>query len=375
MNVVSLESGVTVVIGGQFGSEGKGEVVHWLADRFDIHVRVGGPNAGHCFTHAGKKWAMQQVPCGWTNPKAQLFIGRGALISLEVLHREISAIMEAGFDVRDRLFIDAYAGIITDAQKAAEGGVSGEIHQRIGSTGEGVGAARLARVSRDTGSFVTVAQAAELPGNQWLRGLLVGDVQVMLSDAIDQGTSVMIEGTQGAGLSLVHGQWPYVTSHDTNVCQILADVGLPPVNVNTIMVCRTFPIRVAGNSGPLAGELSWEQMADLTGVEGLIEHTTVTKKPRRIGAWDWPQVMKAVRINRPDAVVLTFLDYAFPSCAGLTSWESLPNEAKEYIERIERTMGTRIIAVGTGPGVLIPCTLGQRRPSAEFITNQITVRP
>lgn len=369
------QAAVVALVGGQYGSEGKGAIAHYLANEFNVHVRSGGPNAGHTFSHMGRKWPMQQVPCGWTNPQAKLVLSAGALVSTEVLEREMRAI--ASFEVEmqasdllparpaiwSRVVVDAGAGIISPKHKEEAGGVDGEAHKRYGSTGEGVGVARMARLERRWDRFYRAFQIGTK--DHWFESMVVQDTSKWLNAAAadySRDGQILLEGTQGAGLSIVHGTWPYTTNHDTGAAQMLADAGIAPSRLtNTIMVFRTFPIRVAGNSGPLAGELSWEEMARITNEPGLVEFTTVTKKPRRIGQWDLDLAERAVWLNNPDGLALTFLDYMFPGCKGITTWDELCTkmpEAADWVCSLELQLGVRVWFVGTGPDMII-----DRRPS------------
>lgn len=318
---------VVALVGAQYGSEGKGVVAYHLRDKFDIHVRVGGPNAGHTFRHEGRLWKMQQIPCGWTNPEATLVIGAGALIDLNILYKEIEKVERAGYSVRNRILIDGNAHIIDPIHKEEEGGVEGEIHQRIGSTGTGTGAARMARMSRDakrSRKFRDVYSAIESV-----------DTVRLLNDWIVGGRSVLLEGTQGSGLSLIHGPWPYVTSHDSGVAQLLSDTGIAPDLLSkVVMVARLLPIRVAGNSGPLEEELTWEQVSEMAG-RPVTESTTVTKKTRRIGTFQPNHVADAIRRNGICDLVLTFLDYIHPEVEGLDKWHELSEPSRKYVEEIE----------------------------------------
>lgn len=365
-------SAVVALVGGQYGSEGKGAIAHYLADEFGVHVRSGGPNAGHTFSYLNKKWPMQQVPCGWTSPVARLILTPGALVSLEVLKRELDAIEEFERVMQEskmmtlrepitrRLWLDTHAGIISREHHDEAGGVHGEAHRRYGSTGEGVGVARIARLQRNTLVFKRAEDMLE--HEPWLQPLLRENTAGFLVDAAKSGgMPILLEGTQGTGLSLVHGTWPYTTNHDTNAAQMAADAGLPPQYVSSVVVVlRTFPIRVAGNSGPLKDELSWQQMAEITGVDGLVELTTVTRKPRRIGRWDMDLAKQSIQLNAPDGLAVTFLDYLFPACRGMTTWAQLCDDvppAAEWISRVEQQLGVRVWFVGTGPDIII-----DRRP-------------
>jgi adenylosuccinate synthase len=344
---------VLAVFGGQYGSEGKGVVVASLAGEYAVHVRVGGPNAGHSFSMAGRVWKMQSIPCGWINPNATLVIGRGALVSLEQLDREIREIETVDPSIRDRVWVDNES-IIIDPQLHAEGHTDGDLHRRIGSTGEGIGAARVARMMRDPELSYTFG-AAMNPHTMHHRAEYVhlarlgrDDTAGYLNRQAKGGTSILLEGTQGAGLSLTHGPWPYTTSADVGVAAMCADTGLAPSRVGRrLMVVRTFPIRVAGNSGPLLGETTWDQMTARIG-KPVVERTTVTKKIRRIGLWDEALVRSAVIRNDPTSTALMFVDYLSPPDEGKTKYDDLGTSTKSFVQYIESAFGTPVSIVGTG---------------------------
>jgi adenylosuccinate synthase len=343
---------ILAVVGGQYGSEGKGVIVNHIADDFGIHVRVGGPNAGHSFWHADRVWKMQVVPCGWTNPDALLLLGRGMLLDLRQLVTEMEDIATVDPTIFERVKIDARAGILTAEHMAEEGGVQGELHRRIGSTGHGVGAARHARMRRDESQFFLAAEGVrrwpDSRQRMWLRAMLVDNTPGIISAARENGANILLEGTQGSGLSLLHGPWPYVTSADTNAAQLAADIGIPPRLVNrTLLVVRTFPIRVAGASGPLYRELTWDEMSRRVG-RPVIEQTTVTKKTRRIGEWDDGLVEQAVLLNAPTSMALTFADYLAPQDTGCTLWQNLTGTTRAFVEHLEQRFRVRVSFVGTG---------------------------
>lgn len=342
------------LVGAMYGSEGKGLVAATLANDYDCHVRVGGPNAGHTFYHDEKKFVARSVPVGWINDEAMLYIGPGAVIDLNVLEEELTLIEEAGYNARERLLIDYRATVISRAQHLAEGGTSGAAHQAIGSTGEGVGMARMSRINRDTLISVDTAPYRHVRVGDHGADLAhlkvsTGDVTAELHAALKSGKKILLEGTQGSGLSLTLGPWPYCTSADTNAAQLTADCGISPTDVShTILVARTFPIRVAGNSGPLYEETTWEEL----GFEPEI--TTVTKKVRRVGKWNPEQVRFATQVNFPSVIVVTFLDYLWPEAKGVVNWRALPTAAISWIEQQEELIEAPIIAVGTGPDAYCP---------------------
>lgn len=298
-------SKVLAVIGAQWGSEGKGAIISKIAHQFNVHVRTGGPNAGHTIYHNGQKFVQQVIPCGWTNPNAVLIIGRGMLLDLDRFFEELDIIRKVDPSIDKRVRVDARAGILSANHYSREGGVNGQLHLRIGSTGKGVGAARVDRVARDTESFQLVKH---LPDNHPIYNYIEYDTPALIRDLMARNQNVLLEGTQGAGLSLIHGEWPYVTSHDTNAAQLAADAGIPPQYVETLLVARTMPIRVAGNSGPLPNETNWNEVSKNCG-KLVHETTTVTNKTRRVAYWSDEVIDQAILLNNPIGIALTFLDY------------------------------------------------------------------
>ena len=324
-----MKGKVTIVIGGQFGSEAKGKVISFLADEFDIAVRTGSPNAGHTVFQNGEIYRLQQIPATFVNQKCILCIGAGALINPDILKKELEHT-----ESKNRLFIDPQAGIIEEKHILQEG----ELVQKIGSTGKGCGAALADRIWRKDFKLA----------KDVLKDFQISDVAEILNRGIDDGKNILVEGTQGFGLSLYHGIYPFVTSRDTNAANFLAEAGISPLSVNEIiLVIRTYPIRVAGNSGPLPNEISWEELSNRIGNK-VEETTTVTKKVRRVAEFDIGIVKKAISINRPTQIALQFLNYLFPNDEGKNSWDSLSKEAKMYIENLERDLSVPITLIGTG---------------------------
>lgn len=339
----------TAIIGAQFGSEGKGVVAAALAGRFDAAVRVGGPNAGHSFrvmddTGDLRTYKMRGVPCAWVNPGCDLYIGAGAVVDPHLLSRELNDL-----PAHVRVYVDANAAVVTEEDVEAE--THRGLRDAVGSTLEGVGAARARKMGR---------QSYTLAGtwHEWHPHVeVVSGVSRRVSEYIRAGAEVMLEGTQGSGLSLDHGwKYPYVTSADTNVSGLLSQAGLPPTAIgHTFLVARTLPIRVAGNSGPAGSEeLTWDQIP----VEQP-ERTTVTNKVRRIFRWSDPVFSAAVQLNDPCGVFLMFADYLVPEMAGTTDADALIDasrptdlgDLRELTATIEGLHRVPVVAYGTGgPG-------------------------
>jgi adenylosuccinate synthase len=338
---------VIVVVGAQFGSEAKGAITGRLAADLgphDVNIRVAGPNAGHtAYDPDGREWKLRTIPVGAvTSRTCQLHLAAGSEIDPLVLATEMSMLEEAGHDVTRRLTIHPSATILEPRhqRQESEAGIVG----RVGSTGKGIGAARAERVMRT--AFTYREFAAGKPS-----------ASALMSESgpfdLDGVGTVVIEGTQGYGLGLHTRFYPQVTSSDCRAIDFLAMAGISPwddqvLDLQVILVARTFPIRVAGNSGPLKGESTW---ADLGLPE---ERTTVTNNIRRVGTWDAQLLDEAIRANgggnwsQNVTLAITMLDQLFPESAGKTE-SDLPADAREWLVEIQDAFETTISYVGTGP--------------------------
>ena len=334
---------VTVVVGGQFGSEGKGAVCGFLGRSMterDLAIRVAGPNAGHTvWSDTGREWKLRAVPvAAVTSPDCQLHIAAGSEIDPTVLFAELADLDDAGFGASGRLTIHPSATIITSKHQADEQSLG--LIGRVGSTGKGIGAARAARIMRE---------ASQAKDYKSLAAFMEPDGPLEL----DSAGHIVVEGTQGYGLGLNTRFYPQTTSSNYRAIDFLAMAGIAPWapnvdNLDVIIVARTFPIRVAGNSGPLHDETSW---ADL----GLPEEkTTVTQKIRRVGGWDELLLHEAIRANgggdwNPDvSLAITMLDQLYPSCRDLTT-DKWDDEVVEWVQKIQTEFETDVKYVGTGP--------------------------
>jgi adenylosuccinate synthase len=397
---------VTALVGGQYGSEGKGLIAGHIARDYGVHVRTGAANAGHTvYTLHGpangesrlgawEKHVMQQIPCAaYANPDAELVIGPGALISPEIFGKELELLAEwrrqRGLDPRP-VFVDGRAHVIHQDQidREAESGLD----VRIGSTStiarEGIGVAQADRVMR-----ADCVLARDFYNDVGPRIAIV-DVPRFLNGLRAVGYDILLEGTQGTGLSLTTGAFPYVTSRNTTAAGLAADAGVPPNAIeDVILVCRSYPIRVAGPSGPFyedSREISWEDI----GVNPENERTTVTKKVRRVATFSLDQVAEAASINGATEIALTFADYLTPGlhgfdgrvearASGLSSWsEPRPPELETFgffpiqatfdaggkvdqlIDRIQIATGLPVHLVGTGPHSVATNMKAERARSA-----------
>jgi adenylosuccinate synthase len=326
---------ITVIVGGQYGSEGKGKIAAYLAPSFQHAVRTGGPNAGHTVQNGNSSIVLRHLPCAVVSKHVKLYLGAGALIDVKVLMQEISENAVSP----NRLSIDPNAAIINPAHLASEA----RLVERIGSTGKGVGAAVAAKVMRDN-DLELAAGIRELKP-------YLADVSEQLDSALRRNEDVLLEGTQGIGLSLHHGQFPHVTSRDITAGTLCGEAGLGPTYVSrVVMVVRTYPIRVAGPSGPLRDEIDWPTVTKESGYSTpLVELTTVTQKVRRVGRFDLDAVRKAVRLTSATDIALTFADYLDSNARNCRSFDMLPRKIKDFVKFIEDGIGVRVSLIGTGP--------------------------
>ena len=298
---------VSIVIGGQFGSEGKGKVALEIVRRSRVPavaVRVGGPNSGHtAYDRSGMKHVLRQLPAACVDRNVDVVLPAGSYINVEVLLTEIEKLDYP----RDRIHVSAYAHIIREEHQEWE--KTAGLTETIGSTGSGVGAAVMASVAREAANFPLRSAFAE---DDARLESYVKNTSTYLRERIKSGNRVVIEGTQGFGLSLLEGgYWPKATSRSTTAAGALSEAGLSPMDVDDItMVIRSYPIRVAGDSGPLPRETTWEKIARKIGCQSdLREYTTVTGKLRRVGYFDPEIVRCALDVNMPNRLVLNHLDH------------------------------------------------------------------
>ncbi|NND02926.1 MAG: hypothetical protein HKN91_09065 [Acidimicrobiia bacterium] len=325
---------ITVIAGGQFGSEGKGKVSYELARKgVAAAVRVGGPNSGHTAIHEGTRFALQVLPTPALLPDGDVILPPGNYLEVGRLFEEID---QTGLDVA-RLHIDPNC-VVVDAA-AVESEHASEALRAIGSTQSGTGHAVAARIARAGATL-----ASEVPD---LKPFLTDTLMLQRSILRSRGR-IIIEGTQGYGLSVLHSQsYPYVTSRDTTAAGFVSEAGLSPFDVDQVfLVLRAFPIRVAGPSGPLEREVSWEYVSEMAGIEGLEEMTTVTKKRRRVALFDPGIANRAIAANQPTEVVLNHVDY-FDRVAAESG--SLTARARRELHAINGSLDSPVTHFGLAP--------------------------
>jgi adenylosuccinate synthase len=347
---------VTVIVGGFFGDEGKGKIISYLAmkDEAKIIARAGvGPNAGHTVYKNGMKYGLRMIPCGFVNEKAKLFIGAGVLVDPERFLYEVELTKTEG-----RIFLDKRCGIIEKKHKEMDSGDS-FLKKTVGTTGSGCGPANADRANR------TLKLAKDIPE---LKNFLV-DVPLKLNKTIEKGEKILVEASQGFGLSLFYGTYPYVTSKDTTASMALADLGIGPRKVKDVLVVyKSYLTRVG--EGHMDGKITeeniekyeiWKKLLEKArgkGIQGSVnesiaeylgEKGTVTGRPRRIGNFDFSLAKYSSMINGATQIALTCLDKLFPEVHGVRDYEELPPNAKEYVKNIENELNVKITLISTGP--------------------------
>jgi adenylosuccinate synthase len=247
------------------------------------------------------------------------------------------------------LVIDPGATVIEEQDKKNEE----EIKDSISSTGQGAGRALARRITdRVPGAVRLAKHAPEL-------AVYLGSTMRELEKAYRRGYSILVEGTQGSGLSLFHGDYPYVTSRDTNVSGCLAEAGIPPARVRrVILVIRPTPIRVGdppnnaeGTSGELKHEVQFRDIAEQAGLDpdtvSKLEVGSRSRKQRRVGWFEWDNFRNACMLNSPTDIVLTFADYIDAENQNARRFEQLSERTIKFIEELERVGQAPVSLINT----------------------------
>lgn len=321
----------TILVGGFFGDEGKGKIIAYLAkhDKPSVVARGGvGPNAGHTVEIEGMKYGLRMVPSGFVYEPARLLVGAGVLVDPEVFKREVSS-----FGLKGRIGVDWRCGII-EKKHIEEDKSDAYLKGKIGSTGSGCGPANAARASRKAKQAKDEKELAEF----------LCDVPLEVNEALDNGKGVLVEGTQGFGISLLYGTYPFVTSKDTTASQMATDVGIGPTRVDeVIVVFKSYPTRVG--EGPFETQMKEEKANALH----IVEYGTVTGRKRRIGEWDAKMAAYSAMINGATMVALSGVDRLDPSCRGVKEYKELSKEVKDFVAKVEHDTRVPVKLISTGP--------------------------
>ena len=330
-----------IILGSQWGDEGKGKIVDLFADRFDIVARYqGGHNAGHTVFIGEKKYVLKLIPSGILRPGKKAVIGNGLVLDPAALLSEIEALESAGVTVMGNLFISNRAHVLFPQHRMMEKMSEGrEGRISIGTTSRGIGPCYEDKIARrgirvadllDTRFFhgqydsvmdekVTIAKTFGIYGDGLdLKAIrddyerfadrirpMVCDTAVMLNDAIRAGRSVLFEGAQGTMLDIDHGTYPFVTSSSASAGGACTGTGVAPTRIDGVLgVSKAYITRVGG--GPFPTE-ALDETGELIRKRGN-EFGAVTGRPRRCGWFDVPLLRYTAIINGFDSLVITKLD-------------------------------------------------------------------
>ncbi len=399
-----------IIVGGQWGDEGKGKIVDVLAPRFDIVARYGGgPNAGHTVRRGEKKFALHHIPSGILTGKVQALIGNGAVIDPAGLIEEIRGLTAEGVSVEGRLIISGRAHVILpvhlEAERRAE---EARGDNRIGTTLRGVGPAYQSKAERtgvrmvdllDDEALRSAVEAAvgheaaaatfeSLAASAPALRPYIRETSQWLTGKLESGASVLFEGAQGTLLDLDHGSYPFVTSSSTVAGGACTGTGVGPTWIDGVLgVFKAYGTRVG--SGPFPTEESGVRGGHLR--ERGREYGTTTGRPRRCGWFDAVGARYAVRVNGMDSAAVTLLDVLdsfpeIPVCTGYRlrgeilreipdsqralagiepvfevvkgwrtatdgcrSFEELPALARDYVHKLEDAIECDVDMVSVGP--------------------------
>ena len=339
-----------IILGAQWGDEGKGKLVDLLADRFDYVVRYqGGHNAGHTILIGDRKFVLRLIPSGILRPGKTAVIGNGLVIDPLALLEEIEQLDAAGVDVATQLRISNRAHVLTPSHRLVE--KITECKLAIGTTLRGIGPGYEDKAARRGIRIADLLDRAYFPdalaqlvadhrtrarafgldeeinvsevGERYAQAAerirpLVCDTVRLLHDAMAAGKNLLFEGAQGTMLDLDHGSYPFVTSSSASAGGACTGAGIPPTRIDGVIgISKAYTTRVGG--GPFPSE-ALDDMGDLIRRRGN-EFGSVTGRPRRCGWFDVPVLRYAAAINGFDTMVLTKLDVMdelaeIPVCVG-----------------------------------------------------------
>jgi adenylosuccinate synthase len=330
--------GATVLVGSQWGDEGKGKIVDLISEGFDIVVRYqGGANAGHTVEISDQKYVLHLIPSGILRENVICVIGNGVVIDPNALLEEIELLKKNDIDVEGRLFISQNAHLIMPYHKLLDS-ISESGADKIGTTGRGIGPCYIDKYARKgiriidllnrtelekkirtnikekNEILLKIHQQAGLDVDEIIKEYLefdtaidkyIKDVPAFLNQSLDEGKSILLEGAQGTFLDIDHGTYPFVTSSSPTSGGACTGSGIPPTRIDSVIgIVKAYTTRV-GN-GPFPTELLDEEGEKLRKIG--VEFGATTGRPRRCGWFDAFLVSYSKMINGITSVALTKLD-------------------------------------------------------------------
>jgi adenylosuccinate synthase len=353
---------IDVILGLQWGDEGKGKIVDYLAPNYDIVARFqGGPNAGHTLIFDGKKFVLHTVPSGIFRQEQQNLIGNGVVIDPITLKKELQNIKAAEVPYQDRLFVAKKAHLILPTHRyldAASENAKGK--SKIGSTLKGIGPAYMDKTGRNglrvgdlnnpdffkkynalkdkhlklISLFPEVEFDLEGEEEKWmesiavLKGLNHVDGEYFINNALVEGKRVLAEGAQGSMLDIDHGTYPFVTSSNTTTAGVCTGLGVAPSAIGEVIgITKAYCTRVG--SGPFPTELH-DETGEFLRKEGH-EFGATTGRPRRCGWIDLPQLQYSIMLSGVTQLVITKIDVLnnFKEIKAATTYEIDGQQTKQ----------------------------------------------
>jgi adenylosuccinate synthase len=330
---------VDVLLGLQWGDEGKGKVVDYIADQYDVVARFqGGPNAGHTIKINKNKYVLHTVPSGVFREHIINIIGNGVVIDPITFERELANLDKEGISYRDRLFVSKKAHLITPTHRmldAASEAAKGK--EKIGSTLKGIGPTYMDKTGRnglrvgdiydsnftqkyntlkekhfgllkqfpDIEFNLTVEEEKWFSSLETLKSLKAIDSEYFINDCLSQKKKVLAEGAQGSMLDIDYGTYPFVTSSNTISAGVCNGLGVAPSKINEVMgIAKAYCTRVG--SGPFPSEQENEIGEKMRAIGQ--EFGATTGRPRRCGWIDIPQLLYTIMLNGVTQVIITKLD-------------------------------------------------------------------
>jgi adenylosuccinate synthase len=412
---------VDVLLGLQWGDEGKGKIVDYLAPNYDIVARFqGGPNAGHTLKFEGKKFVLHTIPSGIFRDGIMNFIGNGVVVDPITLSDEIAKLISFGVDYESRLLIAKKAHLILPTHRLIDAtSEAAKGKQKIGSTLKGIGPTYMDKTGRNglrvgdlmMPNFESRYKALrekhlelvkiypeidfdlEAEEAKWfesieiLKSIPQVDGVYYINDAIKAGKKILAEGAQGSMLDIDFGTYPYVTSSNTITAGVCNGLGIAPNKIGEVIgIAKAYCTRVG--SGPFPTELFDVNGENLARVGQ--EFGATTGRPRRCGWIDIPQLNYCIMLNGVTQLVITKADvlnefetievgikYRYDGMEqdqlpydldtitvtpiyeqhkgwqcdldGITDYDQLPSKLVDYLEHIEKLLGTPITMISTGP--------------------------
>ena len=393
----------TLILGLQWGDEGKGKIVDNLSENIDVVCRFqGGHNAGHTIKVNGEKTVLHLIPSGILHKNAKCLIGNGVVLALDALDKEIENLRQRGIEFNNRFFVSSACSLILPTHISID--QTRDKKESIGTTGRGIGPAYEDKVGRrairfgDIGDNKLLRKKVELLvdyHNRLLKDLYKDsphdvdevydyvmkykhlydeycvDSQDQMYEWVENKKSILFEGAQGTLLDIDHGTYPYVTSSSTTAGGVSTGLGIGPKYIDKIIgISKAYTTRVG--EGPFLTEL-FDGDGELLAKKGN-EFGATTGRPRRCGWLDLVALKKAVFTNSVTDLCITKLDVLdetkiikvcieydndnpvykkfdgwLCSTEGITEYSELPEKAKAYIQYIENFIDCSASIISTGP--------------------------